>query len=68
MKPEHTTGGWIGKQAAAEYLGVSTRTIDRLVTARKLRVGRIGRRVVFQRAELDRVALSGDGRSTLSVR
>jgi excisionase family DNA binding protein len=39
---------------AAEYLRVSVRLVQKLVQTRKLRPARIGRRLIFQRSELDR--------------
>jgi excisionase family DNA binding protein len=42
------------KVEAADYLRVSPRTLTNLLAARRLRAARIGRRVLFKRAELDR--------------
>lgn len=39
---------------AANYMRVSVRQIHRLVKARKIRAARIGKRLIFKRAELDR--------------
>jgi excisionase family DNA binding protein len=41
---------------AADYLRVSVRTVHRLLSARRIRAARIGRRLIFKRAELDRLA------------
>lgn len=39
---------------SADYLRVSARLVQKLVAARRLRPSRIGRRLIFKRAELDR--------------
>ena len=38
--------------AAAEYLGVSALTVRRLISAKKLKASRIGRRVIITPASL----------------
>ena len=44
----------LSKQEAARTLGVSLRTIDRLISVKELRVRRLGRRVLIPRASLER--------------
>jgi excisionase family DNA binding protein len=41
------------KQEAAQMLGVSLRTIDRLIALKELQVRRLGRRVLIPRAALE---------------
>ena len=41
-------------EEAARYLCVSVKTVRREVESRRLRPARIGRRLIFTRAELDR--------------
>ncbi len=48
----------ISKDAAAAMLSVSLRTIDNLVRAKELRPRKLGRRVLFERRELERFARS----------
>jgi excisionase family DNA binding protein len=43
----------MNRDEAADYLRVSVRLLTNLVAARKIRGVRIGRRVVFRRADLD---------------
>ena len=43
----------ITKQGAAQMLGVSLRTIDRLIALKELQVRRLGRRVLIPRAALE---------------
>ena len=40
---------------ASVYLGVSKRTIERLITSGKLKVKRIQRRVIISKTELDKI-------------
>jgi excisionase family DNA binding protein len=40
-------------EETADYLRVSVRLIQKLVYSRKLRPARVGRRLLFQRAEID---------------
>lgn len=42
----------LSKQEAAQMLGISLRTIDRLIALKELQVRRLGRRVVIPRASL----------------
>jgi len=49
---------YLSRVAAGAYLGVCTRYIDRLVASGKLPTVRIGRRVLFDRADLDGFAQS----------
>lgn len=44
------------REEAADYLRVSVRFLTNLVTARKVRPMRSGRRVTFMKSELDRYA------------
>ncbi len=44
----------VGAKAASGMLGVSARTVWRLVDDKKLKPVRIGRRVLFSRRELER--------------
>jgi excisionase family DNA binding protein len=41
------------KQEAAEMLGVSLRTVDRLIALKELQVRRLGRRVLVPRSALE---------------
>ncbi len=43
----------LSRKGAADYLGVSVVTIDRLVAAKKLGHFRIGTRVIFSKEHLD---------------
>jgi excisionase family DNA binding protein len=43
----------ISKQEAAQMLGVSLRTIDRLIALKELQVRRLGRRVLVPRTALE---------------
>jgi excisionase family DNA binding protein len=43
----------LSKQEAAQMLGVSLRTIDRLIALKELQVRRLGRRVLIPRNSLD---------------
>ena len=43
----------ITKQEATQMLGVSLRTIDRLIALKELQVRRLGRRVLIPRAALE---------------
>ena len=43
----------ITKQEAAQMLGVSLRTIDRLIALKELQVRRLGRRVLIPRTALE---------------
>jgi len=42
----------LSKQEAAQMLGVSLRTVDRLIALKELQVRRLGRRVLVPRASL----------------
>jgi len=44
----------LSKQEAAHMLGVSLRTIDRLIALKELQVRRLGRRVLIPRTALER--------------
>ncbi len=46
--------GALGREDAAKYLAVSTRTVDKLVANGKLLKAKIGSKTVFIREELDR--------------
>ena len=43
----------LNKQQAAQTLGVSLRTLDRLIALKELQVRRLGRRVVIPRTALE---------------
>ena len=43
----------LNKQEAAQMLGVSLRTIERLIALKELHVRRLGRRVLIPRASLE---------------
>jgi excisionase family DNA binding protein len=43
----------LNRSAAAEYCGVSIITIDRALARKAIRHFRIGRRVIFSKAQLD---------------
>lgn len=43
----------LNKQKAAEMLGVSLRTIERLIALKELQVRRLGRRVLIPRTSLE---------------
>jgi excisionase family DNA binding protein len=43
----------LSKQEAAQMLGVSVRTVDRLIALKELRVRRLGRRVLVPRTSLE---------------
>jgi excisionase family DNA binding protein len=43
----------LSKQEAARALGISLRTIDRLIALKELPVRRLGRRVLISRASLE---------------
>jgi len=59
MASETLTIGEVGqqiamtKQEAAHMLGVSLRTIDRLIALKELQVRRLGRRVLIPRSALE---------------
>jgi excisionase family DNA binding protein len=46
----------VGRKDAAQLLGVSPRSIDNLIRAKKLPVKRIGARVLFLRSDLENFA------------
>ena len=48
----------ITKHDAAAMLSVSLRTVDNLIRAKELRPRRLGKRVLFERRELERFARS----------
>ncbi len=48
----------LDKRQTALLLGVSIRTIDNFVAARELRPRRLGKRILFERRELERFARS----------
>lgn len=47
---------WLNLLEAADYLRVSDRLIEKLVSQRRLKPARINRRLIFKRTELDRYA------------
>lgn len=54
---------WLSLAEAADYLGVSTRTLERMIERRKLRTSTVGRRRLIHRHDLDRLATGGGGDS-----
>lgn len=46
---------WLTNDQARQHCSISERQLDRLVSSGQLKVRRIGRRRLFNRAELDRV-------------
>jgi excisionase family DNA binding protein len=59
--PQRPTGKPWGVAEAAEFLGISTRTLWRLIDARDVKVTRLGRRVLVPDAEVRRLA-GGEGK------
>jgi excisionase family DNA binding protein len=55
---------WLGIDEAAEYLRVSSRTLERRVKAGRVRSTTIGRRRLLHRADLDRLARMATGEET----
>lgn len=51
----HVTPLAVSPDEAAALLGVSPRTMYRQIAAGKIRVGRVGRRVLVSRAEIERL-------------
>lgn len=47
------------RQETAELLGVSRAMIDKLIGLRQLKPTKIGRRTLFNQAEIDRVSKNG---------
>jgi excisionase family DNA binding protein len=56
----------LGRQAAADYLGINLRSLERLVSANKLAPVRLPgvRRILFERTDLDRLVVGGKGRAS----
>lgn len=50
---EAINGRRFNRKEAAEYLGVSVITVDRAIANKKISCFRIGRRVIFDRSQLD---------------
>ena len=48
-----TTSRWVGTTAAAEYLGITLRTLYRLIDSAQLPAYRIGRVIRVLRTDLD---------------
>jgi excisionase family DNA binding protein len=46
----------VSRKDSARALGISLRTLDTLVSRREIRARRIGRRVLFERREIERFA------------
>ena len=66
-------GRLLGRQAAADYLGINPRTLERLVSSGRLAPVRLPgvRRTLFERADLDRLVVeevSAEGRELLHGR
>jgi excisionase family DNA binding protein len=53
---------WLGVDKAAEYLGVSSRTLERRIKAEKVETSTIGRRRLIHRDHLDRLVKGATGR------
>jgi len=54
--PHRPTGKPWGVAEAADFLGISTRTLWRLIDARDVKVTRLGRRVLVPDTEVRRLA------------
>jgi excisionase family DNA binding protein len=52
---------WLSLAEAAKYLSVSARTLQRLASRGRIRSTTLGRRRLFHRDELDRLAAAGEG-------
>ena len=46
----------VSRKDASRLLGISVRTLDTLVVHREIRVRHIGRRILFERREINRFA------------
>ena len=55
MKPTSTL---IGKKATAELLGISVGLLEKLVRQRRIEPVRLGKRVLFRRDDVERLALT----------
>jgi excisionase family DNA binding protein len=55
---------WMGIDEAADYLRVSSRTVERRVKAGRVRSTTIGRRRLLHRDDLDRLAKMATGEET----
>jgi len=56
MRTKRTPQGFLSKKAAAEYLSVSERTLDILVSKGELPAYRVTRKLTFRTADLDALA------------
>ena len=56
---ERVCGGRLNSAAAANYLGITTRTLKWLRSVRKIEYHKFGRECVYELAELDRVWSAG---------
>jgi len=62
LEPKATESPWLSVTAAAAYLSVSERTIERAIERGRLRSSTLGRRRLLHRDDLDTLARSnGDG-------
>ena len=62
LEPEAADSPWLSVTAAADYLSVSERTIERAIERGRLRSSTLGRRRLLHRDDLDTLARrSGDG-------
>lgn len=50
-----TPAGGLTRKDAAEYLGISTRYLDKLAAAGEIRRCKFGAKTIYQRSELDRL-------------
>jgi excisionase family DNA binding protein len=59
---------WLSVDEAAEYLGVSSRSIERMIAKKRLRSHPVGRRRLLHRDELDKAATGEDVAPTTPAR
>jgi excisionase family DNA binding protein len=57
----------ISKKTAASLLGISIGMIEKLVRLKKLEPVRLGRKVLFRRADIEELALTPSQRRTFSA-
>jgi len=50
----------LSKRQAAQTLSISLRTLDKLITSKKLPIQKIGRRVLISRSAIERFAIGGE--------
>jgi excisionase family DNA binding protein len=54
--------GALGKKAAAAYLGIGVRTLERLIDRGEIPIVQVGRRVVIRKEALDAFLLAREHR------